>query len=102
MSSAKSMSFKRNPTAVSLTTDIWPVRSPVHGELLLARILYLHCKNAILESHSMDRVFEHGGTTFEWDEAKALENRRKHGISFEEAVTVFDDPLLVLQDASRN
>jgi uncharacterized DUF497 family protein len=50
----------------------------------------------------MDRVFEHGGTTFEWDEAKASENQRKHGLSFEEAVTVFDDPLFVLQDASRN
>jgi uncharacterized DUF497 family protein len=53
-------------------------------------------------SHFMDRVFEHGGTTFEWDEAKASENQRKHGVSFEEAVTVFDDPLFVLQDASRN
>ena len=26
----------------------------------------------------------------------------KSGVSFEEAVTVFDDPLFVLQDASRN
>jgi uncharacterized DUF497 family protein len=50
----------------------------------------------------MDRLFEHGGTTFEWDEANATENQRKHGVSFEEAVTVFDDPLFVLQDASRN
>jgi uncharacterized DUF497 family protein len=31
---------------------------------------------------------------------KAAENQRKHGVSFEEAVTVFDDPLFV-QDASR-
>lgn len=50
----------------------------------------------------MDRVFEHRGTTFEWVEAKAAENQRKHGVAFEEAVTVFDDPLFVLQDASRN
>ena len=28
---------------------------------------------------------------FAWDEAKAEENRRKHGISFEEASTVFAD-----------
>jgi uncharacterized protein len=28
--------------------------------------------------------------------------RRNHGVSFEEAATVFDDPLFVLQDASRN
>ena len=28
---------------------------------------------------------------FEWDEAKNQENRRKHGVSFEEARTVFYD-----------
>lgn len=50
----------------------------------------------------MDRVFEHGGTSFCWDESKAAENQRKHGVSFEEAATVFDDPLFVLQDASRS
>ncbi len=50
----------------------------------------------------MDRVFEHRGTTFVWDESKASENQRKHGIAFEEAVTVFDDPFIVLRDASRN
>jgi len=50
----------------------------------------------------MDRVFEHAGTSFCWDEPKAAETQRKHGVSFEEAATVFDDPLFVLQDASRN
>jgi uncharacterized DUF497 family protein len=30
-----------------------------------------------------------------WDPRKALANRRKHGISFEEATTVFDDPLVL-------
>jgi uncharacterized DUF497 family protein len=29
--------------------------------------------------------------TFEWDERKNRENRRKHGVSFEEARTVFLD-----------
>jgi uncharacterized protein len=29
---------------------------------------------------------------FEWDEEKARANLRKHGISFEEAITVFLDP----------
>jgi uncharacterized protein len=29
---------------------------------------------------------------FEWDEAKNLSNRRKHGVSFEEASQVFRDP----------
>jgi hypothetical protein len=30
---------------------------------------------------------------FEWDPAKALRNRRGHRVSFEEAATVFGDPL---------
>lgn len=30
---------------------------------------------------------------FDWDESKAESNLRKHGVSFEEAATVFDDPL---------
>jgi uncharacterized DUF497 family protein len=30
---------------------------------------------------------------FEWDPEKALVNKRKHRVSFEEAATVFGDPL---------
>ncbi|HEX7314055.1 MAG TPA: BrnT family toxin [Pyrinomonadaceae bacterium] len=30
---------------------------------------------------------------FEWDEDKAVTNLTKHGVSFEEAATVFGDPL---------
>lgn len=38
---------------------------------------------------------------FEWDPAKAASNLRKHGVAFEEAVTVFADPLaLVFEDES--
>lgn len=32
---------------------------------------------------------------FEWDEEKAENNFRKHGIRFEEAALVFDDPFAV-------
>jgi len=32
---------------------------------------------------------------FEWDEAKAESNERKHGVAFSEALTVFADPLSV-------
>ena len=35
------------------------------------------------------------GIRFEWDETKNLSNRRKHGVSFEEASQVFRDPLYV-------
>lgn len=32
---------------------------------------------------------------FEWDPKKAAENVKKHGVGFEEAATVFGDPLEV-------
>jgi uncharacterized DUF497 family protein len=38
------------------------------------------------------------GLKFEWDEAKASSNIKKHGVSFEEAATVFGDPLAAIFD----
>jgi hypothetical protein len=35
---------------------------------------------------------------FEWDEKKDRINQRKHGVSFEEAKTVFNDPLAITID----
>lgn len=32
---------------------------------------------------------------FDWDEKKASANIQKHGVSFHEAATVFDDPLAI-------
>jgi uncharacterized protein len=32
-----------------------------------------------------------------WDPEKAASNKRKHGIEFEEAATIFRDPLLLVQ-----
>ncbi len=34
---------------------------------------------------------------FEWDWAKAASNARQHGVTFDEASTVFADPLAVLK-----
>jgi len=36
--------------------------------------------------------------TFEWDEKKSERNERKHGISFSEAKTVFNDPYAITID----
>jgi len=33
---------------------------------------------------------------FDWDTRKAVTNQVKHGISFEEAVTAFDDPFALV------
>ncbi len=35
---------------------------------------------------------------FEWDRKKASSNLSKHGVSFEEALTVFSDPLARIFD----
>ena len=35
---------------------------------------------------------------FTWDFAKAQANRKKHGVSFQEAITVFADPLARVHD----
>ena len=37
------------------------------------------------------------GLQFEWDSAKAARNLRKHGVSFEEARTVFGDPNVLIK-----
>jgi uncharacterized protein len=40
---------------------------------------------------------------FEWNDAKAKSNQRKHGVTFEDAVRVFDDPYaLTNQDRIEN
>ncbi len=40
------------------------------------------------------------GLIFDWDSKKAEINIRKHGVSFEEAVTAFGDPVsLTIQDS---
>lgn len=40
---------------------------------------------------------------FEWDEKKAKTNATKHGVGFEEAATVFADPLsLTIPDPSHS
>lgn len=49
----------------------------------------------------MDIFYELGGQEFEWNDEKAYRNERKHGVTFEEAVEVFLDPLAEMADAGR-
>jgi len=39
---------------------------------------------------------------FQWDPNKAKANLRKHGVSFDEAVTVFKDPLALIFDDEKH
>ena len=44
-------------------------------------------------------MYLYGIISFEWDDAKAASNLKKHAVSFEEASTVFYDPYaLVISD----
>ena len=38
---------------------------------------------------------------FEWDDVKAASNLEKHGVSFEEAAQIWDDPNLMVLNAKR-
>jgi uncharacterized protein len=40
--------------------------------------------------------------TFEWDAAKSAANLAKHGIDFEDAIGIFDGPVLEMADARRD
>ncbi|HEX8695180.1 MAG TPA: BrnT family toxin [Longimicrobium sp.] len=42
------------------------------------------------------------GYRFEWDPEKAESNLQKHGVSFEEATTVFGDPLALIMPDPRH
>ncbi len=35
------------------------------------------------------------GNEFEWDDAKNASNRNKHGIDFEDAIAIFEAPVLI-------
>jgi uncharacterized DUF497 family protein len=35
---------------------------------------------------------------FEWDSKKAITNLKKHNVSFDEATTVFNDPVAMIFD----
>jgi hypothetical protein len=47
---------------------------------------------------SSQSVLYNGRRRFEWDREKARRNLRKHRVSFDEAVTVFFDPLAATVD----
>ena len=48
----------------------------------------------------MDEWYELNGISFVWDQTKAQENLRKHGVAFQQAAEAFFDPFLRVVDAS--
>lgn len=48
----------------------------------------------------MDVYFLYGGQQFVWDAIKAVENRTKHGVTFERSCEVFFDEFCAYVDAS--
>ncbi len=39
---------------------------------------------------------------FDWDPKKATSNKNKHRVSFEEAITAFDDPYALIEEDPRH
>lgn len=74
----RSIFSKRSSTQVATEVTPLPARQLVESRLEL-RGIYEPCYPA--------------GVQFEWDPRKAASNEAKHGVSFEEATTVFGDPL---------
>lgn len=64
--------------------------------------IYIYIVNTNDRILPMNIYYELNGDLFVWNANKAEKNLHKHGIRFEEAATVFSDPLFVLTDASRN
>lgn len=48
----------------------------------------------------MDEHFKLNGISFSWNEIKAKQNQRKHGVSFKQAAEAFFDPFIRIIDAS--
>lgn len=66
----------------------------LEGKEVLSRFLLSASKwYNELKGWSFCRTLEVAGLLFEWDEKKAQENLKKHGVSFGEATTVLGDPL---------
>ena len=59
-----------------------------------------HVDKGVLKLHGdcLDLVNPIMGLQFEWDEEKEKLNRKKHRVAFEEAATVFGDPLAAVFD----
>ena len=48
----------------------------------------------------MDEQFALNGISFVWNQTKAQENLKKHGVAFEQAAEVFFDPFLRVVDTN--
>ena len=66
------------------------VRGHVRAQALAAPKRVSMCNLAWMDESSTATV---AGVKFAWDPAKDRANQAKHGVSFTEAATVFDDPL---------
>lgn len=45
-----------------------------------------------VQGYNQNRIMKNA--EFEWDDEKAKRNLKKHGVSFEEAATIFNDPVV--------
>ncbi len=51
-------------------------------------------RSPVFPTPAIPRIFAVMSFTFEWDDVKASENLKKHGVSFSKESTVFADTLI--------
>ena len=82
---------------------VWPAWVGNHWDTVSCPLAakwdtYIAVDSPAIPGHNQFRTGGHGctvGIDFEWDPNKAAQNRRKHGVTFEEAATVFRDDLSI-------
>ena len=78
---------------------IWkPAVSFLYREQEATNSAQLGSARRVLICYTLSQQAGQMSVHFEWDKRKAEANLRKHGISFDEASTVFDDPLAAIFD----
>ncbi|HWR57941.1 MAG TPA: BrnT family toxin [Thermodesulfovibrionales bacterium] len=94
MKSAQAAKFQKSPPfSLSLSyVKYWmylPLHDPGRKKVEFDDVIANNCHLDYISNYKY--TVHMPDIRFEWDAAKAPENRRKHGVSFEEAQTVFFD-----------
>ena len=80
----------------------WATSTPYGEESRIGDYHAVLTLSISLGENDLDVQLELDGDLFVWDSQKADNNFRKHDVKFEEAATVFSDPLFIIEDSSRN
>jgi hypothetical protein len=87
------LEVRPNPIPIERTRHTWCVTFPLNGSAVAGAAVPLRRLRARRCLQPTSNVGTAAMQNFDWDESKAALNVRKHGVSFEEAASVFSNPL---------